>query len=180
MLTDMTATDYLLNIGLVGLVVLQIRGHKITRARLIFPLVVTVWVASQFLRGMPTAGNDTLLEAGLALTGVALGALAGLATTVQRDGAEAFAKAGITAAALWVAGIGARMGFSIWVSNGGRPSVASFSAAHNITTGTAWIAGFILMAMLEVAVRTAILYIKTIRSGAQIPRGGLRQHLVAA
>ena len=41
-------------------------GHKITRARLIFPVVITVWVASQFLQGMPTAGNDDELEFGLA------------------------------------------------------------------------------------------------------------------
>jgi hypothetical protein len=176
----MTISDYLLNIFLVGLVVLQIRGHKITRARLIFPVVVTVYVASQFLHGIPTAGNDAFLETGFAVAGATLGALAGLATTVSRQGAGAFAKAGAAAAALWVAGIGARMGFYLWVSHGGRPSVASFSSAHNITTGTAWIAGFILMAMLEVAVRTGILYIKTVRSGAEIPRGGLHQLLATA
>ncbi len=56
---------------------LQIRGHKITWPRLIFPVVVTVWVASQFLRGIPTAGNDTLLKTSLALAGVAFGLLAG-------------------------------------------------------------------------------------------------------
>lgn len=176
----MTATDYLLNIGLVGLVVLQIRGHKITRARLLLPVVVTVWVASSFLHGLPTAGNDTVLEAALAAAGVALGVLAGLATTVTRRGAGAFAKAGAIAAALWVAGIGARVGFSLWVAHGGQSSVASFSASHHITSGTAWAAGFILMAMLEVTVRTAVLYRKALRTGAEIPRGGLRQRLVAA
>ena len=44
----MTITDYLMNIGLIVLVVLQIRGHKVTRARLVFPLVATVFVAAQF------------------------------------------------------------------------------------------------------------------------------------
>jgi hypothetical protein len=176
----MTATEYLLNIGLIGLVVLQIRGHKITRARLLLPVVVTLWVAAQFLHGLPTAGNDTVLEASLALTGAILGVLAGLATTVHRHGAEAFAKAGVVAAALWVAGIGARTAFSIWVSHGGQASVAGFSTSHHITTASAWVAGFILMAMLEVTVRTAILYIKALRTGADVPRGGLRQHLTTA
>jgi len=35
-------------------------------------------------------------------------------TTVRLDGANAFAKAGLVAAALWIVGIGARMGFALW------------------------------------------------------------------
>jgi hypothetical protein len=101
--------------------------------------VVTVWLAAQFLHGLPTAGNDTVLEASLALTGAVLGVLAGLATTVHRHGEEAFAKAGVVAAALWVAGIGARTAFSIWVTHGGQASVAGFSASHHITTASAWV-----------------------------------------
>lgn len=176
----MTTTEYLLNIGLVGLVVLQIRGHRVTRARLLFPVVVTLWVASSFLHGLPTAGNDTVLEAALAAAGVALGALAGMATTVSRRGPGAFAKAGAIAAALWVVGIGARVGFSLWVTHGGQSSVASFSVSNHITSGAAWAAGFILMAMLEVAVRTAVLYFKALQCGAEIPRGGLRQGMATA
>ncbi|HEX4863104.1 MAG TPA: hypothetical protein VFV02_03475 [Acidimicrobiales bacterium] len=176
----MTATEYMLNVGLISLVVLQIRGHKITRARLLLPVVVTVWVAAQFLHGLPTGGNDTLLEGSLAFSGAALGVLAGLATTVKRQGAGAFATAGSLAALLWIAGIGARMGFSLWVAHGGQASIASFSHSHHITSGAAWAAGFIFMAMLEVTVRTAVLYVKTLRSGAEIPRGGLRHRLVTA
>ena len=40
-----------MNIALIGLVVLQIRGHKITRARLLVPVVLTVW-AGQDMRCM--------------------------------------------------------------------------------------------------------------------------------
>ncbi|HZU72008.1 MAG TPA: hypothetical protein VE990_04485 [Acidimicrobiales bacterium] len=176
----MTITDYALNIALVGLVVLQLRGHKVTRARLLLPVVMTVWAASQFLHDIPTAGNDVVLEAALAGTGAALGLAAGLATTVSRLGAGAFAKAGAMAAALWVFGIGARMGFSLWVTHGGRASVASFSQTFHITSGAAWAVGFILMAMVEVGVRTAVLWAKAIRTGAEVPRGGLRQRLQAA
>ena len=70
-------------------------------------------------------------------------------------------------------GIGARVAFSFWVSHGGQPAVARFSAVHHITSGQAWAAAFILMAMTEVAVRTGVLYVKTRQSGAAIPRGGL-------
>lgn len=175
----MTITDYLFNIGLIALVVLQIRGHKVTRARLLLPVVATVWVASQFLSSIPTAGNDLGLISVLAGLGAVLGVAAGLATTVRREGAGTFAKAGAAAAALWVVGIGARLGFSVWVTHGGSASVAHFSAVNDITSAAAWTAGFVLMAMLEVTVRTGILYFKALRTGAEIPRGGLRRQVAA-
>jgi len=176
----MTITDYLMNIGLIALVVLQIRGHKVTRARLLFPLVATVFVAGQFLHAIPTAGNDLVLIAGLACVGAALGAGAGLVTTVRLDGVNAFAKAGLVAAVLWVVGIGARMGFVLWVGHGGQAAVAHFSVLHHITSGSAWGAAFVLMAMAEVASRTGILYLKARRSGAVIDRGGLLRSPAAA
>lgn len=175
----MTLPEYLLNIFLVALVVLQVRGHKITKARLVFPLVVTIWVCTSILHGIPTAGNDLVLVVG-GMLGATLGSLAALATTVRRDGASAFAKAGALAAALWVAGIGARVGFSLWVTHGGAPTIAGFSAAHNITSGAAWATAFILMAMAEVATRTAGLYLKARHSGAVIERGGFVRSLEPA
>lgn len=176
----MTTTEYLMNAALVCLVVLQVRGHKITAARLVVPVVATFWFCLQILHAIPTAGNDLVLEVSLASAGAVLGITAGLATSVSRLGSGAFAKAGAIAAALWVLGVGARVGFSLWVSNGGRPTVARFSALHHITSGHAWAAAFILMAMIEVATRTGVLYIKTVRSGAVIPRGGLLHRPAAA
>ena len=176
----MTITDYLMNIALIGLVVLQIRGHKVTRARLVFPLVATVFVAAQFLHAIPTSGNDLQLIIGFAIVGAALGASAGLLTEVRRDGVSAFAKAGLVAAVLWVVGIGARMGFVLWVGHGGQASVARFSVLHHITSGSAWGAAFVLMAMAEVASRTGVLYLKTLRTGAVIERGGLLRSPAAA
>ena len=176
----MTITEYLMNIGLIALVILQVRGHKVTRARLVFPLVATVFVAAQFLHTIPTAGNDLVLILGFALVGAALGAGAGLLTNVRRDGPSAFAKAGMVAAVFWVVGIGARMGFALWVSHGGLNAVARFSSVHHITSATAWGAAFVLMAMAEVASRTGALYLKTRRTGAVIERGGLLRSRAAA
>ena len=167
----MTITEYLLNLFLVGLVVLQLRGRTLTVRNLLLPVVITVVVASQFLHGLPTAGNDLALEVAGALTGAVLGAGAGLATSVQLRGRSAVAKAGAVAAVLWVLGIGARVGFSFWVSHGGQPSVARFSAAHHITSGAAWAGAFILMAMVEVGIRTGVLFVKARRTGAVIERG---------
>ena len=169
----MTLTDYLLNAALIGLVVLQVRGHRVTAARLLVPVVLTIWGASQFLRSVPTAGSDLVLEAALVFLGSGLGVLAAIATRIHRDGEGAIAKAGGVAALLWVAGIGARLGFYLWVTHGGQTAVASFSASMHVTSSAAWAAGFILMAMAEVVSRTGVLYLRTVRSGAVIPRGGL-------
>lgn len=176
----MTFTDYLLNIGLVGLVLLQVKGRKLTVASLVVPLAVTVSVASQYLHGIPTAGNDLVLVVGLALVGSLLGGLAGLATTIRAAADGAVAKAGAMAAVLWVLGVGARMAFAWWVGHGGQPAVARFSAAHHITSGAAWGAAFVLMAMAEVAARTAALYLKARRQGVTLPRGGLRGRMATA
>ena len=88
-------------------------------------------------------------------------------TAVRLDGASAFAKAGLVAAVLWVVGIGARMGFALWVGHGGQAAVARFSVLHHITSGSAWGAAFVLMAMAEVASRTGVLYLKTRRIGCR-------------
>src|SRR5579864_3304940 len=111
----MTITEYLMNLALVGLVVLQIRGHKVTAMRLLVPVLMTLWAASQILHTIPTAGNDLALEATLAMAGCGLGVLAGVTTSIRRMGEGAFAKAGAVAAVLWVLGVGARVAFSLWV-----------------------------------------------------------------
>jgi len=176
----MTISEYALNFALVGLVVLQIRGVKVTKAALLFPVVVTTWVATSLLKTIPTAGNDLVLVISGALAGAALGACAGLATGVTRRGATAIAKAGALAAVLWVAGIGARVAFSLWTSHGGASTIRDFSVAHHITGGAAWGTAFILMAISEVAVRTGVIYLKARRTGAAIERGWLIRRFVTA
>jgi len=65
------------------------------------------------------------------------------------------------------------MAFSVWASHGGAPAIVRFSMAHHITSSATWTAAFVLMALAEVLGRTGVLYVKTRRTGAVIPRGGL-------
>ena len=65
-----------------------------------------------------------------------------------------YIKATVSAAALWVVSMGCRMGFAVWSSYGsGISHITSFSAAHDITGGQAWVTALILMAFGEVVVR---------------------------
>ena len=164
----MTIFDYLLNIGLVSLVVLQMRGRRLDRRGLLLPLVIVLWAASRYLHGIPTTGNDlAMVAAGVTIGGV-LGTASGIATRIDRgsDGVLV-ARATAVAAALWIVGIGSRLGFSLWTSHGGAPTVGRFSIAHHLSPA-GWVTAFVLMAFAEVLSRTLVLWLRS-RSAAQPP-----------
>lgn len=159
----MTFTDYLLNGLLVSLVVLQIRGRRLTARSLLLPIVIAGYIGSVYLHGIPTAGNDLYLALAGAAVGLVLGTGCGIATSVYRDEhGFVMSKAGVLAAFLWVAGVGSRIAFSLYVQNGGATEIGRFSMTHQITTGKAWVACLVLMGMMEVAGRTAVLAIRTL------------------
>lgn len=153
----MTLTDYVIDLALIGIVVLQIRGRKLTRRNLLLPVVLTGWAALTYLHSIPTAGNDLLLVALCAGAGIALGAAAGLFTRVSpgSDGSP-IARAGAAAAVLWVLGVGFRFAFQLYATHGGGNAIAHFSASHAITSGQAWVAALVLMAIGEALARTAV------------------------
>ena len=147
------------------------------------PLGIVGYVAYTYLRGVPTAGNDLFLVAGCAAVGATLGGLSGRFTSVYRgDDGLPFAKAGLIAAALWVLGTGCRLAFQVYATHGGGAAIEHFSAAHNITSASAWTAALILMALSEAVCRTGILAWRAGVVRRQAPTGmdvapaqGLRQ-----
>jgi hypothetical protein len=154
----MTISDYLIDITLIGLVLVQIRARRLTVKALVLPIGIVAYVAFEYLRGVPTSHNDLFLIVGAAVIGATLGGLAGRFTSVTKaaDG-SVWAKAGIAAAALWILGTGGRLAFQLYATHGGGASVAHFSAAHGITSAAAWTAALILMALSEASLRTAVL-----------------------
>lgn len=157
----MTLFDYLLNIALISLVVLQMRGRRLDRRGLVLPLVLVGWAATHYLRGIPTAGNDLVMVVGGILLGATLGTASGFLTrvTMSPDGVP-FARATGWAAALWVLGIGARLGFSLYAQHGGATEIGRFSLAHHLTPA-AWVSGLVLMAFAEVVSRTLLLWMRS-------------------
>lgn len=157
----MTLFDYLLNITLIALVVLQLRGRRLDRRGLLLPLGLVAWAASQYLHGIPTTGNDGLLVAIGVGAGLGLGIASARLTCIDldRDGVPV-ARATLAAAALWMLGIGARMGFSLYLQHGGAPTVMRFSEVHHLT-GQGWVTGMVLMAFVEVVSRTLLLWTRS-------------------
>ncbi|HTV12095.1 MAG TPA: hypothetical protein VME20_09555 [Acidimicrobiales bacterium] len=153
----MTFTDYVLDIALIGIVFLQLRGRRLTVRTLLVPLGIVAYAAATYFNGIPTAGNDVVLVVVVALYGAILGCLSGLFTKVSPNAnGEPVARARLAAALFWVIGTGSRFAFQLYAAHGGESAVARFSASHHITM-EAWVAALLLMAISEVVVRTAVL-----------------------
>lgn len=178
----MTLTDYLINFVLIALVILQLRGSRLDLKTAIRPVVLVAAAAVYYLRGFPTGGNDALLYAVLGGAGLVLGIACGATTRVWRAGdGFAYAKAGVLAAAFWVIGIGSRLGFEEFVTHGGDKNVVNFSIAHDITSQNAWVAGLVLMALVEVIARLVTIRVRGTRTRQAGPALGTpRRAAVAA
>lgn len=152
----MTTTEYLLNAAFVLLVLRQARERELDRRSVIVPLVLMFFVGSQYLRTLPTAGNDLVLIVLLAAVGLTLGVFGGFATHVRTgQNGVALARVGWIAGALLVLGIGARIAFAFAIGHGFEPAVRSFSVAHQIGA-TAWPVALVAMALIEVGARIAV------------------------
>jgi hypothetical protein len=157
----MTTTDYLIDSTLVLLILLQIKERPLTTRTLIRPIVILAIAVGTYLNGIPTAGNDLVLLTVLALIGGVIGVLSGQAVQMRRgEDGEALARSGWKSAFYWVLGMGSRFAFLVWINNGGHATIANFSAAHAITSGEAWTAALLAMAVFEVVGRTAVLALR--------------------
>ncbi len=165
----MSTSQYALNLGLLAFILWSNLGtRRLTRARLLLPLVVVAAVAAGFLAHVPTEGNDVALEAALTSSGAVLGVLAGLLVRVEPagDGSSLVMRAGSAYATLWVAVIGGRMAFAYGAEHWFGHQIATFSVVHEITGAAAWTAAFVLMALAMVLTRVAV----TTARAAQVNR----------
>jgi hypothetical protein len=177
----MTTTDWIIDIALVLVVLRQLREERLTARTVLLPLALMSWAGFTYLRAIPAAGNDLVLITALAATGVAFGVAGGLLTRVRAREGHAYIRATWAAAALWVASMGARMGFAVWAaSTAGGAHVAAFSAGHGITSGQAWVTALILMAFGEVITRLAIIIIRGQRVTARTTARDTARHLAHA
>ena len=152
---------YLINALLVLLVVRQIREHQLDLRALAVPVLAVAAAAVMFLHSVPGGGNDLALDLLGVLAGAAMGAIGGLATRL-RPGADGrpLGRAGVLAAGMWIAGVGARMVFSFAATHGAGPAIAAFSISHHITGSAAWTAALVMMALADVLTRLVVVYLR--------------------
>ena len=152
---------YLINALLVLLVVRQIREHQLDLRALAVPVLAVGAATVMFLHSVPGGGSDIALDLLCLSAGAALGAVGGLATHL-RVGADGrpLGRAGVLAASMWIAGVGARMVFYFAATHGAGPAIARFSVAHHITGPGAWTAALVMMALADVLTRLAVVYLR--------------------
>ncbi len=152
---------YLINALLILLVVRQIREHQLDLRALAVPVLAVAAAAVMFLHAVPGTGSDIALDLLCVSVGAAMGAIGGLATRL-RSGADGrpLGRAGVLAASMWIAGVGARMAFYFAATHGAGPAIAAFSIAHHITGPAAWTAALVMMALADVLTRLAVVYLR--------------------
>jgi hypothetical protein len=152
---------YLINALLVLLVIRQIREHRLDLRALAVPVLAVGAAAVMFLHSVPGGGSDIALDLLCLSAGAAMGAIGGLATRM-RPGADGrpLGRAGVLAAGMWIAGVGARMVFYFAATHGAGPAIAAFSSAHHITGPAAWTAALVMMALADVTARLVVVYLR--------------------
>lgn len=164
----MTISDWLIDVALLLVVFRQLREERLTLRTVLLPLALITWAGTAYLHDIPTAGNDLVLIAAFAGTGVVFGLAGGSITRVRYADGHIRIKATLGAAALWVVSMGFRLGFAVWSSHAsGGASVARFSADHDITGGQAWVAALVLMAFGEVVFRLGVIVVRGLRTRAR-------------
>jgi hypothetical protein len=153
----MTLTDYIIDSLLVLLVLTQIKERELSLRALVRPLVLAGVAVANYLHGIPTAGNDLVLVGIFALLGSTIGFASGHAVLMRlgRSG-QVLARSGWLSGFYWVLGMGSRFGFIFWITHTGHAWIGRFSAEHAITSGQAWTAALLAMAVCEVAGRSAV------------------------
>jgi hypothetical protein len=159
----MNETGYLLNGLMIFAIFRQLRGRRLVGMYLAFPLIAVTYVATTYLHTIPTSGNSVVLVALGTGVGLTLGVLCGLTSLLYTDhDGVPFVRATGVAAALWVLGVGARLGFALYAEHGGGPTIVRFSAAHALSMH-AWVGALVLMALSEVVSRTLVLLVRSRR-----------------
>jgi hypothetical protein len=159
----MNATEYLLNGLMIFAIFRQLRGRRLAGTTLLIPLGVVAFVASTYLHTIPTSGNSLVLVALGTGVGLTLGVLCGLTSLVYTDhDGVPFVRATGIAAALWVLGVGARLGFALYAEHGGGSTIVRFSEAHALSMQS-WVGALVLMALTEVVSRTLVLLVRSRR-----------------
>jgi len=149
---------YLINALLILLVVRQIREHQLDLRALAVPVLAVAAAAVMFLHAVPSGGSDIVLDLACVLAGAVMG---------LGPGGRPLGRAGVEAASMWIAGVGARMAFYFAATHGAGPAIAAFSIAHHITGSAAWTAALVMMALADVLTRLAVVYLRGRRVGAQ-------------
>jgi len=171
----MSASIWIINLVVLAAVLEADLGHrKISRSRLIRPLVIAAIIAAFWIKGVAWSGTGLWVEAAAIGTGIVLGvAAAALMRVYTETDGRRYSYAWIPYALLWVAVVGARLWFA-YASNYQhyiRVPLVTWMLAHQLTTN-AFIDAFVFLALAMVLTRTGSLAVRS-RALRGAPAAGL-------
>lgn len=152
----MTITEWFLNLILIALVLLQIRKRRLTVVQVLLPIGLVLWAAFAFVHAIPLDGKNAVVIGCVVLAGAMIGGAIGFTTRMSILDDRVTTQAGILAALLWVAGMGARLAFQLWATGAGRVSLGRFDYFHAISNNV-WPAALVLMAGATVLLRVGVI-----------------------
>jgi hypothetical protein len=166
-------TSALIVNGLVLFAVLESDlGHarKLTRLRLLRPLLLSALIVPMFIEAIATHGTGLALEIGGGVAGVLLGAAAASLISVRRqpETGRLVTRAGTAYAALWSAVIAARSCFSIGAVHWFNHPLASWMLNHNVTAA-AITDTLVIMAVAMTLARTVGLAVRADHIRRRVP-----------
>lgn len=156
----MAWTDWAISLGLILLVLRQIRGRQLTMTSLLWPVGLIVWAGFEYLGDFPDHTSDWLFAAVLSSVGLALGLACGLLTQVYPADGKVIAKATIPAATFWIIGMTGRLAFGVAALNGWTAPIIWVSERLDLHSEGTWTTALITMALCEVCSRTVLLLFK--------------------
>ena len=141
------------------------RARKISRFRLLRPLLLAAAIVPLFLQAIATHGTGLALEIGGGVGGVLLGLTAAGMMSIRRrpETGQLVTRAGAPYAALWIAVIAARSCFSIGATHWFNHSLATWMANHQVS-GAAITDTLIIMAVAMTLARTLSLALRASQS----------------
>ncbi len=165
-------TDALIINGIVLFAVLEAdlgAGRRISRFRLLRPLLTAAAIVPLFLGAVATHGTGLALEIGGAVTGALLGLGAARLMPVRRDEqGQLVSRAGFAYAALWITVIAARSCFSIGATHWFNHPLTTWMISHQVT-GAAITDTLIFMAITMSLARTIGLGLSALGAGRPTP-----------
>ncbi len=158
----MSASIWIINFVVLAAVLEADLGHrKITRSRLIRPLVIAAVIAAFWIKGVAWSGTGLWVEAAAIGTGIVLGvAAAALMRVYTETDGRRYSYAWIPYALLWVAVVGSRLWFAYASNHDIRVPVGTWMFAHQLTA-SAFTDAFVFLALAMVLTRTGSLAVRS-------------------
>jgi hypothetical protein len=158
----MSASIWIINLVVLAAVLEADLGHgKITRMRLIRPLIIAAVIAAFWITGVAGSGTGLWVELAGIGTGIVLGLVAAaLMRVYTTDDGRPYSYAAVPYALLWAAVVGARLWFAYASNHDIRIPVGTWMYAHQLTT-SALIDALIFLALAMVLTRTGSLAVRS-------------------